>query len=62
AYMTTDLYVASVGLALGRGTLISIVLVLTVLPQLLVFGTKFIDKTTVNLKKILGGDADAKED
>lgn len=62
AYMTTDLYVASVGLALGRGTLISIVLVLTVLPQLLVFGNKFIDKTTVNLKKILGGDADAKED
>lgn len=61
AYMTSDLYVASVGLALGRGTLISIILVLTVLPQLLVLTSKLIDKTTIDLKKLMGGDADAKE-
>ena len=61
AYMTTDLYVASVGLALGRGTLISVILVMTVLPQLLVFGNKVTEKTTVNLKKILGGDADVEK-
>lgn len=58
-YMTSDLYVASVGLALGRGTLISVILVLTVLPQLLILGNRIAEKTTFNLKKLMGGDADA---
>ena len=61
-YLTTDLYVASIGLALGRGTLISIIVVLSVLPQLLLFGNKFMEKTTVNFRKVLGGDADEKND
>lgn len=37
AYRVSDVYVGHIGLAVGRGALISMILVLTVLPQLLVF-------------------------
>jgi predicted RND superfamily exporter protein len=49
-----DLYVAHIGLAIGRGSLISICLVMTVLPQLLVLLDKFIEKTrfTIRIKWI----------
>lgn len=44
--------IASVGSSLGRGTLISIVLVMVILPQLLVLCDFIIEKTSFNLKDI----------
>lgn len=43
--------VASIGECLGRGTIISIILVLFVLPQILVLGDIIIEKTSFVLKK-----------
>lgn len=56
--MTTDIYVGSIGLALGRGALISVILVMTVLPQILLAGNRLIDGTNIDFKKLLGGEAD----
>lgn len=44
--------IASVGSSLGRGTVISIVLVMGILPQLLVLCDYIIEKTSFNLKDI----------
>lgn len=51
--IASDPTVASIGVALGRGTLISILLVLFVLPQILLFGDFIIEKTalTINLAR-----------
>ena len=51
--ISTDATVASLGIALGRGTLISIVLVIFVLPQILLLGDFIIEKTalTINLSR-----------
>lgn len=46
AYRTTDAYISSIGLALGRGALISVILVLTALPQLIYLTDKLNAKTT----------------
>ena len=46
---------------LGRGALISVILVLTVLPQVLLVGNKLIEKTMIDFKKLLGGGADEQE-
>ncbi len=53
-YISTDPLIASIGLSLGRGTLISIILVLTVLPQILNVGDYLIEKSalTINIKKL----------
>ena len=51
---TTNVYIGSLGMALGRGALISMILVMTVLPQILILGNKFMEKTTVNFKKLFG--------
>lgn len=48
-YMSTDAVISSVGIALGRGTIISIILVMLVLPQILILCDKFIDKTYFTL-------------
>lgn len=56
AFMTTDAYVGSIGLALGRGTLLSVILVLTVLPQLIYLLDRPIRATRFDLKRILGGE------
>lgn len=56
AYRVSDVYVGHIGLAVGRGALISIILVLTVLPQLIVLLDKAIEKTTFQLKFRWGGD------
>ena len=61
ALRTTDLYISSIGLTLGRGALISVILVLTVLPQVLLVGNKLIEKTMIDFKKLLGGGADEQE-
>lgn len=47
--MSSDPAIVGLGQALGRGTLISIVLVLFVLPQILLFGDKFIAATTFEM-------------
>lgn len=61
--------IASVGSSLGRGTVISIALVMGILPQLLILGDFIIEKTSFNLKDIrqdikdhiiTGGGADEK--
>lgn len=51
--IASDATVASIGVALGRGTLISIMLVLLVLPQILLLGDFIIEKTalTMNLSR-----------
>ena len=49
AYRISDVYVGHIGLAVGRGALISIILVLTVLPQLIVLFDKAVRKTTFTI-------------
>ena len=44
-YLTSNAVIASLGTALGRGASISVILVMTVLPQLLLMFDKWIDKT-----------------
>ncbi|MBQ7463749.1 MAG: MMPL family transporter, partial [Lachnospiraceae bacterium] len=44
--MTSDAAICSIGQCLGRGTIISIILVMFVLPQLLLMGEKVIDMTS----------------
>ena len=51
ALRVSDVYIGHIGLAIGRGAFISVILVLTVLPQLLVLLDKFIDITTIRKKK-----------
>lgn len=48
--VSTNAVVAAIGLALGRGTLTSIALVLLALPQTLLIGDIIIEKTAFNLK------------
>ncbi len=48
--LSSDPTIASIGICLGRGTLISIVLVMCVLPQTLLFGDVLIEKTAFTLK------------
>ena len=57
-FVTTDGTIAIIGECLGRGTIISMILVLGVLPSLLYIGTKMIDKTSFDVsnlrKNVLG--------
>ena len=46
ALMSSDAAISSIGLSLGRGTLISIILVMGILPQLLMLGNTIIEKTS----------------
>ena len=50
----SDVYIGHIGLAVGRGALISVILVLTVLPQIIVLLDKIINKTKFKIS--LGGD------
>lgn len=50
-YVTTNGIISSLGLCIGRGTLISIVLVMCVLPQILILGDKLIERTSFSIKK-----------
>ena len=51
AYRVSDVYIGHIGLAVGRGAAISVILVLTVLPQMIVLFDKAIGKTTVKLRQ-----------
>ena len=55
AYRVSDVYIGHIGLAVGRGALISVILVLSVLPQLIVLLDKVIEKTTFREKTTTGG-------
>lgn len=48
--ISTDATVSAMGIALGRGTLTSILLVLFVLPQILLLGDFIIEKTALTIK------------
>lgn len=48
---TSNATIASLGSTLGRGTLISIILVMTVLPQILLIGDWLIEKTAFTIHK-----------
>ena len=50
-YMSSEATISSLGLNLGRGTIISIILVLFVLPQFLLVSDKLVDKTSFNIFK-----------
>ena len=60
-YRVTDVYVGHIGLAIGRGAFISVVLVLTVLPQFIVLLDGAIQKTTVELKLTKFTDTESEE-
>lgn len=49
-FLSSDVAISSVGICLGRGTLISIFLVMFVLPQILLLGDTIIEKTSFTLK------------
>lgn len=51
AEISTDATISSIGFALGRGTLTSIILVMTLLPQLLYLGDALIERTAFTLNK-----------
>ena len=48
--LTTNPVIAAIGTCLGRGTIISIVLVLGVLPQILLLGDSIIERTSFEMK------------
>ena len=50
AFRVSDVYIGHIGLAVGRGALTSVILVLTVLPQLIVLCDPLIEKTTFRLQ------------
>ncbi len=52
-FLSSNPSVASIGVCLGRGTIISIFLVMGILPQILLLGDIIIDKTAVTLKAAL---------
>ena len=50
--MTTNPVIATIGTCLGRGTIVSIVLVLAVLPQILVLGDTIIERTSFEMPQL----------
>ena len=50
-YKVSDVYVGHIGLTVGRGALISVILVLTVLPQLILLADRLIGLTTFRRRK-----------
>ena len=54
--MTEQPVVSIMGMCIGRGTIISMILVILVLPSVLVFGNKLIEKTRFKLDLLSGGE------
>lgn len=50
--MTSEAAIAGIGQSLGRGTIISIIMVMFVLPQILLLGEKVIDKTSFSVPDV----------
>lgn len=51
--MTSECSIANIGVNLSRGTIISIFLVMFVLPQILLIGSKIIDKTSFSVPNLM---------
>ena len=51
--MTSEAAIAGIGQSLGRGTIISMFLVLFVLPQILLIGSKIVDKTSFAVPHVI---------
>ena len=49
--LSSDPTISSIGVCLGRGTIISIVLVMGILPQILILGDSIIERTSFTIKK-----------
>ena len=49
--MTSEAAIVGIGQSLGRGTIISIILVMFVLPQILLIGGEIVDKTSFSMPK-----------
>lgn len=49
--LSSDGAISSIGVCLGRGTIISIILVMGVLPQILLLGDTIIERTSFTIKK-----------
>lgn len=49
--ISTDGTISSIGVCLGRGTIVSIILVMGVLPQILILGDTIIERSSFTLKK-----------
>ena len=49
--MTSEACIVGIGQSLGRGTIISMILVMFVLPQILLIGGKLVDKTSFSMPK-----------
>ncbi len=49
--LSTNGVISAIGVCLGRGTIISILLVMGILPQILVLGDKIIERTSFTIKK-----------
>ena len=54
--LTSEPVIAGIGESLGRGTVISIFLVMLVLPQILLTGTAFIDRTSFSMPGVSVGE------
>ena len=52
SFLTTECTINGIGDALGRGTIISIILVMFVLPQILILGGKILEKTSFSMPKV----------
>ncbi len=50
--MTSEATICGIGESLGRGTIISMLLVMFVLPQLLLLGDKIVEKTSFSMPKV----------
>lgn len=51
-FFSSEYSISSIGLFLGRGTIISMFLVMGILPQILLLGNNIIDKTGFKLKSL----------
>ena len=54
--LTSEPCIAGIGVCLGRGTIISIIVVMFALPQILLFGDKLIERTSFDMNVQLPGD------
>lgn len=59
--MTSEPSISSMGQCIGRGTIISMILVMFVLPQILLLGEKIIDRTSFKISLPIPGQGDRQE-
>jgi len=52
SFLTTECTINGIGEALGRGTIISIILVMFVLPQILILGGRILEKTSFSMPNV----------